>query len=1264
MQLTPSQKKALSVERHLAVIANAGSGKTRVLVKRYVDLFERYDDLSTRNVVAITFTENAAAELRKRIADEVQERLSALPLTERGRRGALLRLRDSLPNAFIATIHGFAARILRAYPVEANIDANFTITTGADQRLMLEDAIGRIFYKTLENAYRLAEAEPTAPADRNSQTTAMLRLFRTFGRQVVTELVRTLLQNRARSRRVQKDLLAKSDEAVLEVWQGELERVLARAVSDRTAALLAELTPYFKPGVRGQEMVSLLAPYSSATGFFERASAFFAAMNALVTGQGTINSHRVKVDELPAGISFALSDLVAWFKRTNSLLACCPRSQTDFYAEHREYLTYLRTVFALFDDVLSEYNSFKTNEALLDFDDLIDRLMILLENSEIRAELSKELRFLMIDEYQDTDESQFTLAHALTQAFGSENNLAVVGDPKQAIYTFRNADAEVFAATTEAIRSQAFSVRAGEESIRLGLSAEEERGSILLGETFRMTRAPISAINRLFRTVLPAAAGAVSNTVVEYSDLVHGRTTTLPGTVEWLCPPAPSKTKASAPEDGENSGDEISDSIESELIARKIREMVGNDSYSVERDGDVRQAQYSNIAIVVRSRNGLPELERALREANIPYSVSKGAGFYKQPEIQDIASYLTFLTRPADDIALAAILRSPFFSISDDQLFQVSHYNRAQGPSAERAWTFWDQLQHYATAHDAPLLRRAIRELRENLALAGRTSTAFLVEKIYAESAIFATLLRAPQGQQKIANLEKFLSRARTSDMTGFSSLFDFIDRIQYLTDSEEQESQADLPDDTSNAVQIMTVHAAKGLEFPIVIVPFLQKKFKFDHRNLLDKQLGLQLQFEGRERQPLISALIRERSRANVIQEEKRILYVAMTRARDHLVLSSALPERPQDNSWLAWVSDVFGLPREGEEYLFEERIEIYDGDSEQRHSETFTLRIPLIRSASQIPNDKPQNTKVQEKRTIAFHLEALPVLHPIGRYSATQLLRHAECPTKYFLSYSLGMPEDAMLPFEHDEEYRSDRTSGTVLGRLVHATMDRIDTLAPLGELDRDRFDRTVGSLLPNHGIREKKEQTHYSNEVNAHISRFLASEVGKEVLRSGDAHTEYALQATLADGDILYGIIDRLYRNAEGIWTVLDYKTEASERKEKSLGRYTSQLRFYAYLVHLFDPTAAQVNAVLFYTATGESVFFEFSTNDFETFEQECKAQIEQIRSDELVPRLDLLTRNTEHCPECRYFEKQDMQCIVLTASKADGNAQQITHFAYAP
>ncbi|HET6399914.1 MAG TPA: UvrD-helicase domain-containing protein [Candidatus Kapabacteria bacterium] len=1246
MEFTHSQKKALSTERHLAITANAGSGKTRVLVERYINLFERYADLATRNVAAITFTENAASELRERVLREISERLkdSAI-LSDRNRRERLRKLRDSLPSAFIGTIHGFATRILRAYPVEANVDAGFAITTGADQRILAEDAISRVFYSALEEAYE------------NINDSNTLRLFRKLGRHEVTELVRALLRNRARAERIRKHLLAKNTDEVLAFWRGHIEQALSICGDPSVKELVWEVKRCLKKGKTVQDFLLLIQGYEVATEFFETAKTFTAVVNKLLTKNGTLRANLIDFSTAPIGMQSEVDELISKILPLRDLLNACPESEEVYKTDHLEYLALLRTVFDLYDHVLLEYTSTKTEYGLLDFDDLIEKLHRLFEDRRVLDELSREFRFLMIDEYQDTDESQFELVQLLTENFGARSNLAIVGDPKQAIYTFRNADAGIFHQTKESIRAQSLSATSFEESLALSLLPEEELGWIALGETFRMTRLPLAAINRLFRSVM--GQRDATNTT-GYSDLIHGRIESLPGNVEWICPLATNHTKHSengvddetnSETNSEENGEDIESASEASLIARKIRGIRASPEYQVEMKDGLRRVAYEDIAILLRSRTNLAMLERALRAENIPYSVAKGAGFFVQPEILDITGYLAFLTAPSNDVALAAILRAPFFAISDAQLFQIAYHESANRRRLIDPWNFWDQFQSFAETHKAPYLMRAVSQIRENLALAGRTATAMLVEKIYAETGIFATLQVGPQAAQKIANLEKFLALARASDASGFSGLLDFVERIKYLTDSEEQESQADVPDGRG-AVRIMTVHAAKGLEFPIVILPFLQKPFQFDYSHLLDKELGLQIKSPDREQTPIIAELIRDRARVATIAEEQRIFYVAATRARDHLIFSCTMPEKPKHNSWLAWASDAFGLLPDSEALHFVETIERYNGELGISKSESIVLDIPLIRHAADITITEdlvPLETAMERG---PIYLDELRIPRPTARFSATQLLRHKECPTKYYLACVLGMPEEPKLAYDLEPDEYSERIHGQLLGQIIHQLLEKIDQFAPGGAFDRSRAERELNKIFDTIGVPEYSDRFNYSATIFEHVTAFLKSRFSTAVFAGTEIQTEFSLQTSLESGDTLFGIIDRLFRDEHGTWTVLDYKTGTTsdvDRHLKNIERYQFQLQFYAYLVHLFDPSAETIRGVLFFTSTGEVKEFTFGSSDFESFANECSAIIQQIRRDEEVPELRLLHRNLQHCHECSFYNWDQSQCVVLTAGQ---------------
>ena len=602
------------------------------------------------------------------------------------------------------------------------------------------------------------------------------------------------------------------------------------------------------------------------------------------------------------------------------------------------------------------------------------------------------------------------------------------------------------------------------------------------------------------------------------------------------------------------------------------------------------------------------------------------------------------------------MLRSPFFAVSDVELFQIAHHESAKRRLPSDPWSFWDQFQSYAESQNAQHLLRAANQLRENLTIAGRTGTAFILEKIYAETGIFATLCSGQQGMQKVANLEKFLAQARSSDTSGFSGLFEFVERIRYLTDSEEQESQAEAPE-ARGAVRIMTVHAAKGLEFPIVILPFLQKKFKFDYVRLLDKELGLQLKLpsanEDGQKKPLISEFIRLRARASTIEEEKRIFYVAATRARDHLIFSCTLPENPPKDTWLAWAAAAFGLSVSSDSLHIDEEIIRYDGDKQIHSAEIVSFDIPLIRNTSDIEVGDESLIEQITPEVGPSYFYPLKVANTTSRFSATQLLRFKECPTKYHLSYVLGMPEEPKLAYDMEERAAlySEKVRGQLLGQIVHKTLDKITRIAPSGILDDELFSHQINIVTQSLGILDFKERNKYSFEVKKHVSKFLECQIASEVNSSAYSKSEFSLETLLPSGDTLFGIIDRLYRDSNGVWTVLDYKTESltsPERKKKNLERYKFQLLFYAYLVHLFDPESEKIRAVIFYTVTGETAEFIFDSDDFENFVAECTSIIQQIRINEDISDLRLLNRNTEHCPECSFYNIEKQCCTVLASN----------------
>ena len=594
MELTPSQKKALSSDRHLAITANAGSGKTRILVERFIDLFEQDPDLHVRNVLAITFTNNAAAELRTRILKSVKNRIAGLGEGEASRRARLVKLRDSLSSSFVSTIHGFATRMIRSYPVEAKVDAGFATLEGADERLLTEEAIEATLISAFEEALSLDGDAPKRV------------FFRTLDRRTVTDVLRSLLSNRARALALKKSFCDRSDDQVIADW----------------IQALCELTPeafdethhhFFENGIRahlrGTPSARALAQtldayYGTPPGKnLIRLVAFHKLIGAANFRMNNLFPRKADIPEFYAEVEQLAED----HETERTILGVHATSETalvvqDIEQALRDLLAHTRQFFALFEQVLAEYALRKEELTVLDYDDLILKLRDLLDNDLVCGELAAQFRYIMIDEYQDTDSTQYEVAAKLTHQFGRENNLAIVGDPKQSIYAFRNADASVFQLTQEKISEQSFEkeVLTALEQDRT-LSAEERTGQIHLAESFRMAEQPLLFMNELFGKLMgKPELGFGLTQKPEYLPLVLGRPfgpALTRGSVRCILPNDPTATPNPAPpaeaaEQAEADGDTP---VPNNAPAHDAQRSAAADSNSEVAAGDPGHRQLSDL---------------------------------------------------------------------------------------------------------------------------------------------------------------------------------------------------------------------------------------------------------------------------------------------------------------------------------------------------------------------------------------------------------------------------------------------------------------------------------------------------------------------------------------------------------------------------------------------------------------------------------------------------------------------------------------------
>ena len=1154
MEFTRNQKKAHDLNRHISVTAGAGSGKTAVLVHRYLKiLLEK--DLPPNQVVAITFTEKAAAELKQRIVNEVNARLQAEPHNTR-----LEQIRTGMLSAQISTIHAFCSQILREYPVEAGVDAGFSVLQGIHQRLTLRD--------TIDSTLREIAERP----DEDETREKLVNLLRIFGKTQLGEYLEELINQREVMDRLINHLYCQTDSEVLEGWQAFVQSQLVESLTDlypledwlgclnsvleiargRNAAEVRELVADIQPNMEPRAAASRLreiAPF-------------------LITQSGTISKRdflglRVETNTIEEEIDFLV-------RAANYF-----RSFPAFTDDDALLIRVTRLLIDVYDEVQHAYEEHKRQTGQLDFADLQIKVRNLLQReASIREQLAERYPYIMVDEYQDTDHLQYEILKPLISNYRS-GNLFIVGDQNQSIYRFRGADVQVFDQTRHDITTYQSALTEDftwKEQI-LEAGGSEKRGELRLPENFRLLRHLVGFVNLVFESLMKGR----NEFEVEYDPLVQGRTTDSVGAVEMLISSREETAGESEPSADEN-----------ELLVARIQHLVGTDEtvWTDEGEGEQpRPIRYSDIAILIRSRTRLPEIESALLEAEIPYKVTGGIGFYQRQEIYDIGNYLQFLTNTDNDVALAGVLRAPFFGVSDVELYEIAQHS-SSGP-------FWKKVRDStAQANQSSTfpIRDAVQILRSHLEICHRIPPSELIRKIVNDTGMVGVLPVGQSGEQRWANYEKLLGIAREFERLGITNLHDFLEQLNLLIEEEEREGQA-TTQLTADAVEIMTIHAAKGLEFPVIILPNLDRRAtRYDQEPFIDDLLGIGFSPANpgknyTESDPGATRLMRERVNNKRTAEEQRLFYVATTRARDRLILSGTLNEKGEAKGWFEWLFNalgISGMPSEGE-LRYSTTISVLSGAEET--TIPFNLLIRIIKSPNELDYDEaeePTSSSASE-----FPVVQIDPLIPssVGEIvSVTELTTYAHCPTRFYLQHRIQVPPS---------EPQSDEIAETV---------------------------REAGN-------------------------RFLESRVREMALNTGEVYRERHIHAEIGS-HIVEGTADRLFKDSTGLWQIVNYERDRIDWEEiaEPADYYRLQIELYALLIHRLYPEQQVIPVTVYVTDPATAYAVEIMREELmdieSTWLERVKAIQEAVNADAIGA--GKFKKNRDHCPLCPYFV--DGECMV--------------------
>jgi ATP-dependent helicase/nuclease subunit A len=730
------------------------------------------------------------------------------------------------------------------------------------------------------------------------------------------------------------------------------------------------------------------------------------------------------------------------------------------------------------------YRDLKRQHSVVDFHDLLVRARDLLrDHPEVRDRLQERYRFLLIDELQDTDPVQMEVVQSLCGAGLSGGKLFAVGDHSQSVYRFRGADVHLFR------HLRASMADAG----RLGLTLN-----------FRSQPQILHFANALF-----------ARRLADYEPLraFHPQVNT-GACVEFLCSPR---------EDSANVNE--ARTREADWIARRIALMVGREALVRDESGALRPVRQGDVVLLFRAMTNVHLYEAALRRHGLDYYLVGGRAFFAQQEIYDLLNLLRALENPQDGVALAGTLRSPFCCLSDESLFVL-------GRRRDGLWAGLHDAEAFSRLppDQRPAAERARRNLERWRSLKDRLPIARLLGEVFADSGYDAATQFEFLGDRKLANLWKLLDLARTFDRSGLFGLADFIGRLGDLVRTQPREEQAATQPENADVVRLMTIHQAKGLEFPVVFVPDLTSITGGAHQPVAhwDARLGCVVRPPADEEEtPLPDFGWRLWQAGETVEdwhEDLRTLYVACTRAEDYLVLSAALPESFRPSG--AWM------------YALAERFDLGTGNcldagiaEESRPRVRVTLQVEEL-------NHPPSGERVPgpQYSVLSTQYSAAPV--PIS-------LKGKRIVTIAELEQCLQSPATAeQLPaafaWQFDTEDGSDR--GTWL-----APRDCFDSVS---DPDEARIARVVQSVLARWDfISPEGWRTllaHETGEVAPWLERFAASELRRDLAAAARLHrdVEFILPWPSPDreGETVYlrGMLDVLWEDAAGEWHLLLFGT----------------------------------------------------------------------------------------------------------------------------
>ena len=1148
------QRLAISAEQaEILVAAGAGSGKSTVLVERLMQKILN-EKINIDQFLIVTFTNLAAHEMSEKLRASLNQQLSQNPDSKHLQTQIL-----KLPNAYISTFHGFCNKILQRYYYLVDLDANFTLMDDLDATKLRFEVLEDLMEHSYEDDDFKLLVENFGN-DRSDAAVAEL-INKVYEIAVANPDMDEWLENLVNLYYIGNDFditkwpyydqIKTVINPLLLTANKQLDEALEIAQSAQMDEVVHNYNEIYH---QDKEIIEAVITAVNEQSYNQ--------VRELLQHTNFVRFPSIKKKHWDADLHKTANEM------RNMATSIVTYIKDEFYAyttvTHQHHFTHGKQIVTSIASVVKKFYcdflSRKLLESKIDFSDL-ERLTlkILQDNPDVVTEIADDFVEIMIDEYQDTNAMQERIVTILAQA--GNVGMFMVGDVKQSIYRFRLAEPSIF-----------------QEKYARFKTGNKEELKIDLMQNYRSSRHVIDATNYIFKTLMDA-----ENFEIEYDEDAELKLGIPELDSEFNEPIVNIIDKAQIIENRPEWSQLHDAELEAHFIASQIKNMCNGDKVLYDRKiNENRPVEYEDIVILLRGMSSAAKMYDILTSYQIPVAIETAGNLLETTEINTVLSVLRIIDNPEQDIALVATLRSPMYFFTEPELAKI----RIATPKV----SFYDALKNYvtvATREDELSLRvnEFLLQLNDWRIQAMHTSLIGLVRKIYEQTNYYQFVLGLPGGNERRANLELLETIADDYQNRTAQGLYGFLRYIDQLAALGKTIPKAKVATQV-NGVKIMTIHKSKGLEFPVVFMSQIQKQFNTTDEignYIIHKNYGVGVQYINSElrlkQKSLVTTVMAKKMRNEMLAEEMRLLYVALTRAKSKLILTGVL----KDHDTIAQLSqkDVSeGFVRLGARRFIDWILPLA---SKKTAASPWSVKI--IESVD-IINEGTSGTESQQKWPVIDMETAFKDKYPLqelttitAKQSVTQRKIEETVPL-----YK-GIPERMETVAYDIPSFMQNKTKATEIGTALHQYMQHLPIATSHTTKDlEDLLSRLVEQNIIHAELVSK------INLTNVH--EFTSSPLYQDLFRAVKIYKELPFTMMFSAGEsesaqaLLQGVIDLLAEFEDVVW-IVDYKTDQVENfaaeSANLKARYEIQMKYYLAAVRELYP-AKKVLAKVYFMRAG--------------------------------------------------------------------------------